>query len=109
MPSPSPVRVLLLGAHGLLGSAFHRLLASDPNFIVTDFGRGQLSLTNLAGIEPALDAQSFDVLINCAAYTAVDDCEIQGELARLVNAEAPGVLARVCAQRGARMLQFSTD
>jgi dTDP-4-dehydrorhamnose reductase len=103
------IPVILLGSHGLLGTAFRQALAEHGNFTVREFGRGELNLTNPAGFERALENEDFSVLINAAAYTAVDDCEIQGELAYLVNGQAPGSLARICARRGARMLQFSTD
>jgi dTDP-4-dehydrorhamnose reductase len=101
--------VLLLGSQGLLGTAFRHVLAEQGNFTVREFGRGELNLTNPTAFERALEDVEFSVLINAAAYTAVDDCEIQGELAYLVNAQAPGMLARICARRNARMLQFSTD
>jgi dTDP-4-dehydrorhamnose reductase len=103
------IPVILLGSHGLLGTAFRHVLAERETFVVREFGRGELNLTNPAAFERALEDVEFSVLINAAAYTAVDDCEIQGELAYLVNGQAPGTLARICARRGARMLQFSTD
>jgi dTDP-4-dehydrorhamnose reductase len=74
-----------------------------------ELGRGELNLANPAAFERTLAEISFDTLINCAACTGVDDCEIQGELAYLVNGQAPGTLARICSRRGARMIQFSTD
>ena len=101
--------IILLGSNGLLGTAFRQVLADHPEFIVREFGRGELNLTNPDSFERALADVDFSVLINAAAYTAVDDCEIQGELAYLVNGRAPGMLAKICAERGARMLQFSTD
>ncbi len=103
------IPVILLGSNGLLGTAFRQVLAAQGNFTVREFGRGELNLTNPAAFERALEHEDFSILINAAAYTAVDDCEIQGELAYLVNGQAPGSLARICARRGARMLHFSTD
>ena len=108
-PSLPPVNVLLLGCHGLLGTSFRSVLHEAGNFQVREFSRGEFNLTNPNSFERALGEIEFDVLINAAAYTAVDDCEIQGELAYLVNGQAPGLLARICARRGARMMQFSTD
>lgn len=104
-----PLPILLLGSHGLLGSAFHRALRDDPDYQLLELSRAELNLTNPALFERTLETLDFRVLINCAAYTAVDDCEIQGELAYLVNGQAPGTLARICARRGARLIQFSTD
>jgi dTDP-4-dehydrorhamnose reductase len=51
----------------------------------------------------------FDVLVNAAAYSAVDACESNAELAFHLNANAPGVIARICADKRARMIHFSTD
>lgn len=98
-----------MGPHGLLGHAFHGHLARDERFTVTELGRGEMNLANPATFERILDAVAFDVLVNCAGYTSVDDCEIQGDLAYLVNGHAPGMLARIAARRRVRMIQFSTD
>ncbi len=108
-PSPAPVSVVLLGSHGLMGTALRSVLQENGGFEVRVLERGALNLTNLNSFERILDELDFQVLINAAASTAVDDCEVQGELAYLVNAQAPGLLARICARRGARMMHFSTD
>lgn len=108
-PAPSPRRVLLLGGNGLLGGAFRRAWARHPDFVLTEFSRGELNLSQPEQIDRALDSVEFDLLINAAAYTKVDDAEVQPELAMAVNAQAPGRLAENCARRGARMVHFSTD
>ena len=53
--------------------------------------------------------QPGDVVINCAAFTAVDDAESDAERAHAVNAVGPGIVARACAKAGARMIHISTD
>lgn len=107
--SASPLRIVLLGANGLLGSSLMGRLVSDPLFSVLRLDRSQLNLSDPLQVDGTLNPLEFDWLINCAAYTPVDDCEIQGGHADLLNGHAPGQIAKLCAAKGARMLQFSTD
>lgn len=104
-----PLRIVLLGANGLLGSSIMRRLSADPRFTVARLDRNQLNLADPLLVDETLSGLEFDWLINCAAYTAVDDCENQSGHAYLLNGHAPGQVARLCAAKGARMIQFSTD
>jgi dTDP-4-dehydrorhamnose reductase len=104
-----PLRIILLGANGLLGSSLMRHLSGDPQFAVQRLDRNQLNLGDPLLVDETLSGLEFDWLINGAAYTAVDDCEVQGGHAYLINGHAPGQLARLCAAKGARMIHFSTD
>lgn len=108
-PSTPPCRVVLLGGDGLLGSAFRRAWSGNPAFEIKEFPRAELNLTRPDQIHQTLDHTAFDLLINAAAYTQVDDAEVQPDLAMAVNAHAAGTLAKLCADRGARMVHFSTD
>src|SRR5213593_1818389 len=78
-------------------------------FDVTGVNRAHVDLSNLDEMREKLRAKNFDVLINAAAFTNVDLCETQGEQAFLINAEAPRLLANVCAEKGAKLIHFSTD
>lgn len=109
IPPAAPCRVILLGGNGLLGGAFRRAWAGHPRFSVTEFPRAELNLTRLDQIQQTLDRTEFDLLINAAAYTQVDDAEVQPDLAMAVNADAAGLLAELCAVRRVRMVHFSTD
>jgi dTDP-4-dehydrorhamnose reductase len=110
LPTASaPCRVVLLGGNGLLGGAFRRAWTADGRFSLTEFTRAELNLTRPEQIQGALERTEFDVLINAAAYTQVDDAEVQPELAMAVNAQAAGILAEVCTARRATMVHFSTD
>ena len=100
---------MLLGANGLLGSALHRCLGADPGLEVRRFERNELNLADDSLIGQALGVLEFDWLVNAAAYTSVDDCEAQPAHADLINGHAPGHIARLCADKGARMIHFSTD
>lgn len=108
-PHAAPLRIVLLGGGGLLGNALHRAWAAHPGIRLEEFARADLNLTRPELVDRVLEAAEFDVLVNCAAYTAVDDCEFHGSLAWAVNSEAPGQLARICARKGARLVHFSTD
>lgn len=95
---------LITGAAGQLGTAFRSLL---PDAVAVT--REGLDLSRPAALAEALDRLSPSVLVNCAAYTAVDRAEQEEELATTVNGDAVGVMARWCADHGASFVTFSTD
>jgi dTDP-4-dehydrorhamnose reductase len=101
------MKLLILGTGGRLGAALIREYADK--FDVTGFNRAQLDLSRSDDIRAKLDALTFDVLINAAAFTNVDLCETERDRAFLINAEAPGVLAEVCNAKDAKLIHFSTD
>jgi dTDP-4-dehydrorhamnose reductase len=101
------MKIVILGASGRLGAALVR--AFQNKYDVTRFDRLQLDLRNLGESRDKLRATDFDVLINSAAFTNVDRCETERDLAFLINGEAPGVLAQVCREKGAKLIHFSTD
>ena len=95
---------VVTGAGGQLGMAFRTVL---PSAVFLD--RSALDLSRPATAAAVLDRLRPEVLINCAAYTAVDDAEDFEDLATVVNGEAVGVMAAWAAGRGARFVTFSTD
>ena len=97
--------IVVTGARGQLGTAFRKILAEDAVFL----GRAELDLANLESIAPTLAAFEPTVVINCAAYTAVDRAEDDEEAVNLVNGYAVGELAGVCRDLGAKFVTFSTD
>lgn len=109
IPTVTPCRVVLIGGDGLLGSAFRQAWSGHRAYEIKEFPRAELNLTRPDQIQQTLDHTPFDLLINAAAYTQVDDAEVQPDLAMAVNARAAGALAELCAARGARMVHFSTD
>lgn len=113
----APTSWLVTGAGGQLGTDLRAVLADDrPGDAVTALGRAQLDLTDEAQVRAAvrgwLDraraAGARPVLVNAAAYTAVDAAEDDEETALLVNGAAPGWLAQELAGRG-RLVHVSTD
>jgi len=99
--------VLVTGASGQVGSATAQRLRSVATVVATS--RARLDLAKPSTIAAVLDVIAPDLVINAAAYTAVDRAEAEPELAERVNAEAPGVLARWCARRSVPLIHFSTD
>lgn len=110
------MRILVTGRSGQLGRALGEAAeaargrgggAAWDGLILT--GREELDLAVPETIAPALARHAPDVVINAAAYTAVDKAEDEAELAFKVNGEGAGVLAREVAGRGGRLIHVSTD
>lgn len=97
--------VLVTGANGQLGTELMLLLGGQSVGLTQD----DVDLTDFDGLRRAVRHQRPAWLINCAAYTAVDQAEEEPQLCHKVNAEAVGVLAEVCNEIGARLVQISTD
>ena len=104
---PSKMRVVIIGAAGRLGAALAREYAKD--FEVVAFNHAQLDLGQPEQLRATIGGLEFDALINTAAQTNVDRCESHQEEAFALNAEAPRVLAEVCAVKQARFIHISTD
>ncbi len=103
------MRIFIIGALGMLGREFSRqLMQQNIPFIGLD--REHLDITSLSDIRYVLDPYEGDyVLINCAAYTAVDACEEAVTLANDINGTGPTLLAAYCEKRGWPLIHFSTD
>ncbi|QQL45322.1 dTDP-4-dehydrorhamnose reductase [Sulfuriroseicoccus oceanibius] len=101
--------IIVVGAHGRIGSALVRRYSANPDYQVTGIGRDSLDLSNPASIDHALAGLDFDLLINAAALTNVDYCEQHPGEAQSANCSGPKQLAEICAERGARMIHISTD
>lgn len=99
--------ILLFGKNGQLGWELRRTLA--PLGSVIALGRDDGDLRDTAGIERTVRAARPAVIVNAAAYTAVDRAEQDRDCAFAVNADAAGVLAREAARAGALLVHFSTD
>ena len=106
------MRVAVTGATGRLGSAVIHALADAP-FTgpagPTSWSRADLDLDAPEGVAVALDRDRPEVVVHCAAWTDVDACARDPELAIRRNAAATGVLAIECAARGVDLLLISTN
>ncbi|MDX2469513.1 MAG: dTDP-4-dehydrorhamnose reductase [SAR324 cluster bacterium] len=100
------MKVLVTGADGQLGREI-RDLALSEEMTFTDVA--QLDLTNFSAVSSLFEEKGFDLVINCAAYTAVDRAETNEELATKVNNEAVANLARLCLEHDTRLIHISTD
>jgi len=106
------MKVLLLGPNGQVGWELQRSLAPLGEVIsLGREGRDGLcgDLTRLDALAETVRAVKPGVIVNAAAYTAVDEAESEPNTAHTANAEGPGVLAREAAQSGAWLVHYSTD
>lgn len=104
------MKILLLGSSGQLGTEWqHKLSQSNSNYKLVSYSSSQMDITHFERVEQELDVQTPDVLINCAAYTKVDDAEDEPEKAFQINAAAVENLANACDKRDIKLVHFSTD
>ena len=105
------MKILLFGKGGQVGWELQRSLAPLGEVIALDSASTGLcgNFTDLAGLAATVRAMAPDVIVNAAAYTAVDKAEAEPELARTINALAPGVLADEAQKLGAWLVHYSTD
>lgn len=101
------MRILILGAGGRLGAALLR--EYQNKFDAVGVSHSQLDLARPEEIRPKIENLAFDVLFNAAAFTNVDLCESKRDEAFAINMEAPKMLARICRDKGAKLIHFSTD
>jgi dTDP-4-dehydrorhamnose reductase len=99
---------LITGAGGMLGQDLESLLRAT-GAQVTGVARDALDITDGPAVTALLDRARPDVVVNCAAWTAVDDAEGQEDLALAVNGTGAANLATACARVSARLMQPSTD
>ena len=106
---PDSKKILITGRNGQLGRSFESLLskASPHQFYFVD--RNSLDLSNEQSIVDYFKQNRFDLIINCAAYTAVDLAEEQQELAYAINHLAVKQLAEIARESDAALIQVSTD
>ena len=101
------MRILLTGRNGQIGWELERVLAPLGEIVATD--RAALDLEYSDSIRESIQNLRPDVIVNAAAYTAVDRAETEEDVALQVNAIAPGVLAEQAKRRGALLVHYSTD
>ena len=105
------MKILLFGKGGQVGWELQRSLAVLGEVVALDFGSVGLcgNFADLAGLAATIRQVAPDVIVNAAAHTAVDKAESEPDLARTLNALAPGVLADEAQRLGAWLVHYSTD
>lgn len=103
------MRILITGREGQLARSLVERGAADPSLTLLTVARPELDLERLETIAPAVRAAAPDVVLNAAAYTAVDQAEDEPERAFRINSEAAGELASAAREAGAPIVQISTD
>ncbi len=101
------MRILITGANGMFGRTLRHLLADQYTLIPTDLPEGDI--TDAAVFDRLVAAEAPDVVIHCAAMTAVDLCESQRELAFKLNAFGSGNVAAACHRHHVKLIAISTD
>ncbi len=101
------LRVLITGCNGQVGWHLQRTLA--PLGEVTAIDIEHVDLTDLQAVARTVREVAPDIVVNAAAYTAVDKAESEPDLARAINVGAPAKIAEECARSGALLIHYSTD
>ncbi|MBW2708506.1 MAG: dTDP-4-dehydrorhamnose reductase [Deltaproteobacteria bacterium] len=101
------MKILITGAAGQLGQDCTKVL--EKSHAVTPVDLGVLDITDRTAVNAFVVELKPGVILNCAAFTRVDDCETEKALAWKVNVEGPKNLASAAEARGARMIHISTD
>lgn len=101
------MRILLFGKYGQLGWELHRSLQGLGQVLAYDYP--EIDFTVPSSLTRLVEDSRPQIVINAAAYTEVDKAESEAERAKLINAEAPGLLAEICRNMGAALIHYSTD
>jgi len=96
------MKILLTGTSGQLGYELERSLQGIGEVVALE--RGKMDLSDLDSVRDAIRAVKPGLIVNPAAYTAVDKAESEPQLAMRINAEAPGVMAQEAARLGAALV-----
>lgn len=102
-------KILITGANGQLGSEINFESTSYPQHEFTFVDRNTFDLSNLCKMEDYFDNKTFDIIINCAAYTAVDKAESDSDLADTINHRAVLLLAKIAKKKNISLIHISTD
>lgn len=103
------MNILITGCNGQLGNEMQLLEKVNPQHQYFNTDVAQLDITNPEAIEEFVSNNAIDIIVNCAAFTAVDKAESSQDLCHLLNAKAPEYLAAAVAKRGGYLVQVSTD
>jgi dTDP-4-dehydrorhamnose reductase len=100
-------KILLLGKFGQLGWELHRCLVPLGDLVAVDYP--EINLLEMDSLVELIRQQRPRIIINATAYTAVDQAEIETEIAESINSVAPGILAELAKENHAGLIHYSTD
>ncbi|CEP36888.1 dTDP-4-dehydrorhamnose reductase subunit,NAD(P)-binding, of dTDP-L-rhamnose synthase [Halomonas sp. R57-5] len=106
-PLISRLTILITGGNGQVGFELRRQLATLGEILAPN--RAKLDLADTDAVSAYLDQHQPDLIVNAAAYTAVDNAESDQAMATRLNAEVPAQLAEYCQQRGSWLIHYSSD
>jgi len=101
------MKIAIIGVNGQLGSDCDTILSADNETVGCDIP--EVNIASRESVDTFLDKNRPDVIINCAAYTAVDGCESETDLSWQINAEGPEYLAQAAERLNSRLVHISTD
>lgn len=104
-------KVLIIGAKGNLGQELVKIFSADEKYEVIGWDKEEINITNRERVAEKIAEEASQIIINAAAYNAVDNCEepAEFEIAKKINGEAVGFLAEAAKKSGAIMIHYSTD
>ena len=102
-------KILITGANGQLGNEMRVLSVENPEYAYFFTDVAELDICDAKAILDFVKTNEINVIVNCAAYTAVDNAEDNVELCTRLNADAVGYLAKAAEANGAEFIQISTD
>ena len=104
-----PQTILVTGCLGQLGQSLKSISSDYPNYEFVFVNRKQLDLSYETSVINFFEHQTFDIIINCAAHTAVDKAELEPELANQINHLAVQRFADIAKQKNMKLIHISTD
>jgi dTDP-4-dehydrorhamnose reductase len=104
-------KILIIGAKGMLGQELAKIFKSDKDYKVIAWDKEDLDIANEVAVSKKIKVIHPEIIINSAAYNAVDKCEEPKEykIAQKINGLAPGYLAKIAKKIGATLIHYSTD
>lgn len=103
------MKIVVTGADGQIGSELRKVASSYNSYSFQFLNREGLDITDSTAVNQLFKNLQPDILINCAAYTAVDKAEVEKDSATLVNVDAPSILAKACKAHDYFMIHYSSD
>lgn len=103
------LKIVVTGGDGQLGRTFRKIAEEYPAWNFTFLGSKELDITEPEMVARMMEEQKPDVIINCAAYTAVDKAEEEPQIAETINRYGVGLLAEAAQKDGVKLIHFSTD